>query len=105
MDQINTSQTDLRAKEISSPESQDSGLHSDDRHSSSSISNCKTRTDDSLYSSSCSTAIEPKSIESLSQDTEALDDIVHPEQHELPLGWVKCCGNFKPNLNEAAIYI
>lgn len=128
--------------EISSPESNDSGIHSEDRlnrldsnhgttSSNTQTSSLKTSAENSLYSSVISSK---KSNDKLSRETSAysrLDEFgevlqlasnesvsteakldqpeqtilqtdgdspggllsfKHLEQHELPLGWVRCCG-------------
>ena len=94
----------FRELEISSPESNDSGIHSDDRlnrHSNS------TSIMDSLYSSVISTKKSESEIngkasndataqETSSDNYDEIDldtEIVHVEQHALPLGWIRCCGN------------
>lgn len=88
--------------EISSPESNDSGIHSDDRlnrHSNS------TSMMDTLYSSVISTkkseneinsktsndAIEQEPCSDNYDEIDLNTEIVHVEQHALPLGWIRCC--------------
>ncbi|CAF0713738.1 unnamed protein product, partial [Brachionus calyciflorus] len=79
---------------ISSPDSQDSGIHLT-RHNSeqSKCSSIQASQNgiDSLYSSIISSK---KSSDNLCdfEDSDSSDQfIVHVEQHELPLGWIRCC--------------
>ena len=97
---------------ISSPESSDSGIQSDDRLNRHSVqTNLKAdesrNGEDSLYSSIISSK---KSSENLigelanlskmdpNDSDESSSSIIHVEQHELPLGWIRCCGKSMKNL-------
>ena len=98
--------------EISTPESNDSGIQSEHDILNRNGDSCKTFnklggperekiptsvTDDSLYSSVLRT--KTSSSQDFTQETATSQDdlqddenpIVHLEQHELPLGWIRCC--------------
>ena len=79
--------------EISSPESNDSGIHSDER-----LNRHMSNNDimDSLYSSVSSEIKKTKTTKEMFGSSDEIDldqNIVHVEQHALPLGWIRCCGN------------
>ncbi len=79
--------------EINSPESNDSGIHSDDR-----LNRHVSGSDimESLYTSvtsSCKKSCADLKEEESNEETESESQIIHVEQHALPMGWIRCCGN------------